>query len=353
MRDLRILVVDDERPIVELVSEYLRARGHHVVEANDGESAWKRLAQGGIDVVLSDVKMPRLSGPELLGRIRTTPDPVAVILMTGYATTESAVRAMQAGASGYLLKPFKLKTLWSTLERVALDIERRENTVAIVGLAELLEATRGATVASAGSLPTRLVETALLTEGVSGAALLLDEPACQRKVLHAQAGELAGQDLEHLVRTDSRSAPGLVLPLRIGDRTGGHLIALGSRQEPARRALQACCDIVGESLRRLRAEHPEAFSNTQGGHRAALGTDLPAPALDAWCGGRTGRELRRDPSLVGQNLSERDARDSARLVLEAIEGRGALWHAAWTDLSTRSGAWLPLVSSDVAPAPPA
>lgn len=343
MRSLRILVVDDERPIVELVGEYLRARGHEVFEASDGESGWKRLAQGGIDVVLSDVKMPRLSGPELLDRIRTTETPVAVILMTGYATTQAAVGAMRAGAAGYLLKPFKLSELWSTIQAVGDELARRDRVVEVVGLGELLELARGAAPGTAQALVRRLSTLATEHDGVTGAALLLDQPACDRPVVHSRDGDLAGQDLVQLVETDCRTAPGLVLPLRVGDRTAGHLVALGTRQAPVRRALQACCDIVGEALRRVRSEHPDAFATRHEGMAAALGT-LPEPARAAWLSGLTAKELKRDPSLVGPELTDAQARLSARMVLEALEGHGPLWDAVDEDLRTRSGAWLPIAA---------
>ena len=337
MRDLRILVVDDERAILELLGEYLRARGCSVETAENGEVAWDRLLRGGIDLVISDVKMPRLSGPELLARIHQREDAVAVILMTGYGTIDAAVRAMRAGAADYLLKPFKLRELYATIERASERLERQRRSLWVQGLEELVQSSRACRLDGAHALLDHLVEVASREDHVEGVALMLTQPACKRLVLHARTGTLE-VDLEHAAKTGKGARPCLSLPFRVGDEIAGYLVAVGTRQTPQKRAMQCYADIVGESLRRIWSEHPMAFAKDFSGHRAALPTGLPPRALDAWCDGSTARDLRRDPGELGE--------EAAQIVIDASAGTGPLWESVWLDLATQRGAWLPLLSEE-------
>jgi len=339
VRDLRILVVDDERAILELLGEYLRARGCVVETAEDGEAGWERLLRGDIDLVISDVKMPRLSGPALLERIRQREEPVGVILMTGYGTIDAAVRAMRAGAADYLLKPFKLRELYATIEAAAERLERQRRSLWVTGLEELLQASRACTVETAHSLLDHLVEVSAREEHIEGAALLLNQPACKRLVLHKRSGD-CDLDLEHAARTGRGGRPCISVPFRIGEEVAGNLVGIGTRQQAQRRALQCYADAVGESLRRLWAEHPLAFARDFHGHRAALPTSIPSAAAEAWCKGVSARDLRRDPGDLGEEV--------AQLVIDAADGRGPLYEAARMDLAVQRGAWLPLLTPDVA-----
>ncbi len=126
---VNILVVDDEAPIVELLREYLRARGHRVETAQDGAAALAILEDGGIDLVLTDMKMPRMGGLDLLSSIRGRGYPVGTILMTGYGTIDSAIRAMKDGAQDYIMKPFKLREVYAAIIRAAERVRLERETV--------------------------------------------------------------------------------------------------------------------------------------------------------------------------------------------------------------------------------
>ena len=112
---LRILVVDDEVEIVELLGEYLRARRHHVEVAFDGQTGIALARERRFDVVLTDMKLPKASGLEVLdAALGADPQP-GVIVMTGFGTVETATRALSSGASDYLLKPFRLRDVHATI----------------------------------------------------------------------------------------------------------------------------------------------------------------------------------------------------------------------------------------------
>src|SRR5713101_2029801 len=108
-----ILVVDDERAIQDSIAWCLRADGHDVRTAPDGEEAMEIMAGQDFDVVISDIIMPGVSGLELLRNARTL-----VVLITAYATVETAVEALREGASDYVLKPFKFDDLRFRVQRL-------------------------------------------------------------------------------------------------------------------------------------------------------------------------------------------------------------------------------------------
>lgn len=111
MKKSTILVVDDELFFRRLYTELLSEDGYQVETAASGDEALTRLRQGGIDIVLSDMVMPGLSGLELLRLTRGLDNPPDVILATGHATLETAIQALKSGARDYLVKPFNPEEL--------------------------------------------------------------------------------------------------------------------------------------------------------------------------------------------------------------------------------------------------
>jgi DNA-binding response OmpR family regulator len=118
-----VLVVDDEDEILELLEEYLKVRGYQVWTARNGEQALERLSVEAIDVVLTDMKMPSLGGIELLEKVSELPRPMAVVMMTGFGTVETAIQAMKLGAADYILKPFKLRDIHGALTHANARVE--------------------------------------------------------------------------------------------------------------------------------------------------------------------------------------------------------------------------------------
>jgi len=102
----RILVVDDEARIRRALERLLRRDGHEVVQAADGLEALEKCRQESFNLAVVDLLMPRMGGLELLARMSADHPEVAVIILTGNASVESAVEAMKAGAQDYLTKPF-------------------------------------------------------------------------------------------------------------------------------------------------------------------------------------------------------------------------------------------------------
>jgi two-component system cell cycle sensor histidine kinase/response regulator CckA len=112
-----VLVVDDEPIVLQLFSRVLSEKGLRTRTASSAEEALKLLEQGGIACVLADKNMPGMDGIEMLRRVREAQPHCAFIVMTGYASTESAIEALRLGAVDYLQKPFE------DLDQVAQRIE--------------------------------------------------------------------------------------------------------------------------------------------------------------------------------------------------------------------------------------
>ncbi len=124
---MRILVVEDEKIKRITLADDLAGQGHEVVSAADGAEALERLAEGPFDVVVTDLKMPRIDGLELLKRIKQGPlADVEVIMMTAYGSIPVAVEAVKQGAFDFLTKPFRNEDLFPLLTR----IERKRNSAA-------------------------------------------------------------------------------------------------------------------------------------------------------------------------------------------------------------------------------
>ncbi|MDT8902085.1 sigma-54-dependent transcriptional regulator [Anaeroselena agilis] len=118
---MNILLVEDDGDSRAGVAEFLRELGHQVAECGDGEQALALFAAGDFPMVLSDIKMPRMSGIELLKRIRALggEKPCDIVLFTGHGDMVTAIEALRAGAYDYLLKPISVAELAAITERIA------------------------------------------------------------------------------------------------------------------------------------------------------------------------------------------------------------------------------------------
>ncbi len=116
----KILIVDDERAIRSTLKEILEYENHQVDEAVDGAEGWEKIRNGGYDILLSDIKMPRMDGTELLEKVLAQGIDCPVIMISGHGTIETAVECIKKGAYDFIAKPLDLNRLMITL-RNALD----------------------------------------------------------------------------------------------------------------------------------------------------------------------------------------------------------------------------------------
>jgi len=115
--DIRILVVDDDQDSVELVEKILKKDGYRVVSLTDGRKVDEEIRKNEIHLAVVDLKMPEVSGLDVVEMIRHHDSDCAVILMTGYATLDSAVSALRGGVVDYLRKPVREDELLGAVRR--------------------------------------------------------------------------------------------------------------------------------------------------------------------------------------------------------------------------------------------
>ncbi len=106
-----ILIVDDNYEIVSLLTEYLRDEAELIESAKDGEEALIKFRGYPYDLVITDLNMPGLSGIELIKKLKDISDMTEFIIITAYASLESAIEAVKLGAFDYIVKPFRLDEL--------------------------------------------------------------------------------------------------------------------------------------------------------------------------------------------------------------------------------------------------
>jgi two-component system response regulator PilR (NtrC family) len=125
----RILVVDDEESIREFLDIMLRKEGYEVTVAEDGQKALDVLKKKAFDLVISDMQMPNLTGLELLKAVKDQYPDMLFMMITAFATAETAVEAMKLGAYDYLTKPFKIDevriVIANALRSKNLEVENR------------------------------------------------------------------------------------------------------------------------------------------------------------------------------------------------------------------------------------
>ncbi len=198
--DYHVLVVDDERDIRDGSERILTRKGYKVTKASNGEEALRYVEETQFAIVLLDLKMPGMDGLEVLGLIRESHPDTLVIVITGFATVETAIEAMKRGAYDFIPKPFKPDQLRIVVDRA---IERKQLTDEARRLQEErqrtlkdlhLEQSRTRTVIRA--LPDGVIVT------TPDAHVALMNPACIRLI--SLPGEiLPGEHIRHYVEDES------------------------------------------------------------------------------------------------------------------------------------------------------
>jgi len=188
----RILVVDDEKVIREILADFLNMEGYVVHTVEDGVEAMKELHRRSYNLVISDLKMPNMSGLELIQQITAESLPVLTVIMTGFGTVETAIEAMKRGAYDYILKPFKVEEVMHIvqrgLERQRLQHEniRLKDALSIYKISEAI-----ATSLSVDTVLDLVLDATIDTVDADVVSLLLEDPSHEgrfsermRKVSH-------------------------------------------------------------------------------------------------------------------------------------------------------------------------
>jgi len=118
MKNYNVLIVDDEKNVSQLLEKILIKEGFNTFTANNGSMALSIIDGHHVDMVITDIRMPNMSGIELLERIRKTDPLIKVILITAFATLETALKALRMGAQDYITKPFDLDEVLLAIHKI-------------------------------------------------------------------------------------------------------------------------------------------------------------------------------------------------------------------------------------------
>jgi two-component system, NtrC family, response regulator AtoC len=199
-----ILVVDDEELIRWSLREHLLGEGFRVLEAEDGLEALDIIEKGSPDLVIMDLKMPRMDGMELLRRLREADHDLPVIVITAYGAVESAIEATRLGARAFIHKPFDLREVVLAVRQV-LDTWRLETEVRY--LRRQTEARYGQIIGQSMAM-CRLFDTLRRLEHVDAPTVLLAGESGTGKDLIARAIHDAGpRKTEPYMEVDCASLP--------------------------------------------------------------------------------------------------------------------------------------------------
>lgn len=110
-KGIKVLIIDDDHSIRNMLSIVLKNEGYEVIAVESAIVALKKLKKETVDLIISDIKMPEISGIELLRKVKSIDQEIPVIMITGFASTNDAVEAMKLGAEDYIIKPFNLDEL--------------------------------------------------------------------------------------------------------------------------------------------------------------------------------------------------------------------------------------------------
>src|SRR5512138_3439387 len=142
METISVLVVDDEAGIAALCKRILSRAGYNVTSLTDPRAAIEDLQQKRFDLLVVDIRMPEVDGFDVIARAQMVQPDIAVLVMTGFGTVETAIRALRQGVDGLILKPFeKSDELLAAVKQAITDNQRKRDTARVQALRPLFNVT--------------------------------------------------------------------------------------------------------------------------------------------------------------------------------------------------------------------
>ena len=169
-----ILIVDDEFSICEVLGQFLKKDGYNVSMASSGEEALEILGRTPVHMIISDIKMPGISGVDLLKHVKETTRSLPVLMTTGFPTLDTAIEALKLGAYDYMTKPFHLEEIGEKVRRAFSTIKLQEENLLFSKLVSLHEVTKELTATlEVHELNYKFLDFSLKMVKADGGALLL------------------------------------------------------------------------------------------------------------------------------------------------------------------------------------
>jgi len=231
-RTVRVLVVDDERSMREFLEILLKREGYDVVSAPNGTRAVELFAEAPTDIVLTDLKMPGMTGIEVLEQVKKLRPATEVIVFTAYQTVETAIEAMQKGAFHYVAKPFKNEELKLTIKKC---VEKKLLFDENVELKREVAASAGMTIEGFVFKSPRMENVFQLVQTVAptrSSVLILGESGTGKEVIARAIHRLSKRRQEPFIPVDCGAIPENLLESELfghvkGAFTGAHTTKKG------------------------------------------------------------------------------------------------------------------------------
>jgi DNA-binding NtrC family response regulator len=196
-----ILIADDEKNIRSGLAKSLGMEGYEVLLAEDGAAAWNMINSGHADLVISDLRMPKMSGEELLLKITSAYPTVPVIILTGHGTIESAVNAMRDGAFDFVTKPINLDRLSLLVKRALAGRKLQiENSNLLKELEQLRKKHKFAGVIGKSPKMQKVMEVIEQVAQTKASVLITGESGVGKELVADAVHDLSGRSSEAYVK---------------------------------------------------------------------------------------------------------------------------------------------------------
>jgi DNA-binding NtrC family response regulator len=229
-KTMHVLIVDDEKRMVSLLKGILEEEGYEVTGAESGQEAIDRLKRRDFDVVLTDLRMSPVDGMAVLKESREIQPSCEVVIMTAYASADTAVEAMKAGALDYIIKPFKTEELLLLLQRIADNRSLRDENR---GLRRALgERYRFDNIISQSKAMNDVLHQAMQVAETSTTVLLRGESGTGKELIARVIHQSSPRREQAMVRVNSSALPDTLLESELfghekGAFTGAHTMHRG------------------------------------------------------------------------------------------------------------------------------
>ncbi len=191
-----ILIADDEQSICDLLGQFLSKNGYTTIIVYDGQEAVDAVKNNSVDMVISDIKMPKVTGVDLLREVRKISSSIPVLLTTGYPTLDTAIEALKQGAFDYLTKPFHLEEIAEKVKRALANRKLLEENILYSNLVSLHSVTQEfLSTRNFRDLNPKIVQYGKSLSKADAAALILFNQR-QHPVLYQLEGDLDAQQLQ-------------------------------------------------------------------------------------------------------------------------------------------------------------
>jgi two-component system response regulator HydG len=225
----KILVVDDEIGIRQSLKKILEKEGYTVITASNGEEAFKTIRGGDIDLLITDIRMAGMNGVELLRVSKSVSPYTEVIMITGYASVDTAVDSMKQGAYDYITKPFKKADILKAVQKA---IEKQILTMDNIQMKERIEALESAPlIETASPKMKKIVEIVQQVAPSQANVLIMGESGTGKEIIADMVHKLSPRAAKPMIKVNCAAIPETLIESELfGYEKGAFTGAAGRRE---------------------------------------------------------------------------------------------------------------------------